>query len=105
MKVKANLFIKNDGSIRITRKDVSAYATELAVQLVIDVPDIFFNRPMPIVNLQIPESFLINPNEKVAAQWIAQDVADALKVEVKTVEDGLLLALKQKSDSEVKHDS
>lgn len=98
MKVTANLFINSDGSIRVTKKDTSAYPGELAVQLVIDVPDLFFNRPMPVVDIKIPEAFLINPDEKVVANWVAKDVAESLKVEVKTVEDGLLLALKEKQE-------
>ena len=96
MKVRANLFINSNGGLRVTKKDSSSYPSELAVQLVIDVPDVFFRRPMPIVNLNIPESFLVNPDEKVVANWVAQDIAQALQVDVKTVEDGLMLALKEK---------
>lgn len=100
MKVNANLFIDNRGGLRMTKKYTGAYANELAVQLVIDVPDVFFNRPMPKVELNIPESFLIDPGAEVAAKWVAQDVADALKIEVKTVEDGLLAMIKEKQESD-----
>ena len=96
MKVKANLFINSNGSLRVTKQNTGAYPSELAVQLVIDVPDVFFSRPMPIVNLSIPESYLVNPDTKFVAQWVARDISDALKVDVKTVEDGLMLALKEK---------
>ena len=99
MKVKANLFINNQGGIRITKKDTSAYPSELAVQLVVDVPDIFFKRPMPVVDLKIPEEYLINPDATVAAQWVAPDIAEALKLEVKTVEDGLVTMLKEKQSN------
>lgn len=95
MKVLANLFIRNDGSIRITKKDKSAYPTELAVQLVLDVPDVFFKRPMPIVNLSIPDEFLINPDKKVTANWIAPEIAEALKIDVKAVQDGLVAAINE----------
>jgi len=105
MKVTANLFIKNDGSIRVTKKDTGAYPTELAVQLVVDVPDIFFKRPMPIVNLQIPEAFLINPDQKVTAQWIAPEIAEALKVDVKAVEDGLIAAVNAKKEQDEKQNT
>lgn len=100
MKVKANLFISSNGSLRVTKKDASAYPSELAVQLVIDVPDIFFKRPMPIVDLKIPESYLIDPNQAVVAEWVARDVSAALKVNVQTVTDGLLVALKEKIEQE-----
>lgn len=94
MKVTANLFINRDGSLRITKKDPSAYATELAVQLVIDVPDIFFKRPMPKVELEIPEEYLVNPDTEVVAKWVSHDIAEALKIDVKAVEDGMVAMLK-----------
>lgn len=98
MKITANIFISNDGSLRFTKKYTGASARELAVQLVIDVPDVFFNRPMPIVHMSIPEEFLLDPSKEVAVKWIAPNIADALKVEVKTIEDGLLTALKNQVD-------
>ena len=98
MKVTANLFINRDGSLRVTKKDTSAYATELAVQLVIDVPDIFFKRPMPKVELDIPEEYLVNPDQEIAAKWVAPDIASALKLDVKAVEDGMIALLKAEQE-------
>lgn len=104
MKVTANLFINRDGSLRITKKDTSAHATELVVQLVIDVPDIFFKRPMPKVELDIPEEYLVNPDSEIAAKWVAPDIAAALGIEVKTVEDGMIAMLKAEQEKrDVKH--
>ncbi len=98
MKVKANLFIDNRGGIRVTKQSTGAYANELAVQLLVDVPDVFFNRPMPVVELDIPEEYLINPDANVAARWVAPDIAEALKLEVKTVEDGLVAMLEAEKE-------
>lgn len=102
MKVKANLFIDNRGGIRVTKNSTGAYANELAVQLLVEVPDVFFNRPMPIVELDIPQEYLVNPDAEVVARWVAHDISEALKLEVKTVEDGLLTMLKNKEE-EVKN--
>lgn len=96
MKVLANIFISKNGSLRITKKDAAAYPSELGVQIVIDVPDIFFTRPVPRVELTVPKEYLVNPDAEVAARWVAQDVADALQLEVKTVEDGLMTMMKDK---------
>ncbi len=104
MKVTANLFINKDGNIRVTKRDVSAYPTELAVQLIIDVPDIFFKRPMPRVELDVPESYLINPKADVVARWVAPDIAEALGIDIKTVEDGMLTMLKNKLPDEPKQE-
>lgn len=100
MKVKANLFIDNSGNIRVTKRDTSAYPRELAVQLVLDIPDIFFRRPIPRVDLSIPPEYLIDPDQRVVAHWAGEDVAAALKLDVKTVEDGLLTMLKEKQAKE-----
>lgn len=100
MKVQANLFIDSSGNIRVTKRDNRANPRELAVQLVLDVPDIFFKRPMPRVDLSIPPEYLIDPDQKIVARWVGEDVAAALKLDVKTVEDGLLTMLKQKQATE-----
>lgn len=82
----------------MTRRETAAYPLELAIQLEIDVPDTFFRRPIPKVQLDIPEEYLVNPGAEVAARWVADPVADALKLDVKTVEDGLLTMLRSRYD-------
>lgn len=94
MKVTAYLFINSSGSLRITKKDSAAYPSELGVHLVVDVPDIFFRRPMPRVDVQVPAEFLINPNSEIVASMVATPPAEALKLDVTLVEDGLLTMLK-----------
>ena len=42
----------------------------------------------------------IDPGAGVAAQWIAPNIAEALAIEVKTVEDGLLAMLRGKNQPE-----
>lgn len=100
MKIKANLFIRPNGTLRVTKQDSRPNFGELGIQLLIDVPDVFFKRPTPVVNLQIPEAFLVNPDEKVIATWVAQDIAEALKLEVKSVEDGLVDLIKEKNSNQ-----
>ena len=94
MKVTAYLFINSNGGLRVTKKDAAAYPSELGVHLVVDVPDVFFRRPMPRVDVQVPEEFLINPKSEIVASMVATPLAEALKLDVATVEDGLLTMLK-----------
>lgn len=96
MKINAYLFISQNGSLRVTKRDNSAYPNELGVELVVDVPDIFFKRPIPKVEVSVPEEFLINPDAEVAAGFVSYEVAEALKLDVKTVTDGLVAMLKEK---------
>lgn len=89
MQLRANLFIKQDGDFRITKRDTRPYPTELGVILNIEVPDSFFNRPLPTANIEIPEGILLHPNQEVTVRWASRQIAEALKFEVETVEDGL----------------
>lgn len=102
MKVYANLFIDSKASVRVTKNSTYAHPNELAVQLVVDVPDVFFKRPMPRVELNIPEEYLVDPGKEIVAKWIAQDISDAIKIEAKTVEDGLVAMIKEQIKNESK---
>ncbi len=98
MKINAYLFVNQRGQLRITKKDSSAYPTELAMHVVIDVPNSFFNRPIPVVNIQVPDFMLVDPDAEAMVKFVAPEVAEALKLEVKTVQDGLVTLLKAKQE-------
>lgn len=97
MKIPVYLFVDNSGNIRVTKRDKAAYPRELAIQLMLDVPDVFFNRPMPKVDLNIPPEFLVNPDATITAKWIAPDIAEAIGVEVKRVEDGMVAMIEERN--------
>lgn len=94
MKVTAYLFIDQWGGLRLTKREAQPRPTELAIRLVLTVPDTFFKRAIPVVELTLPNHFA-DPDRKVAAQVIAPDIADALKLDVDAVLDGLAVALRK----------
>jgi len=100
MKIYANLFIDRWGNLRVTKKDPRTNPSELGIQLVVDVPDVFFNRPIPQVTVKIPEAYLLIPDKEIAVNMIAEDVANNLELDIKTVNDGLLEMLANKQQSE-----
>jgi hypothetical protein len=98
MKVPIFLFINQNRQVRMTKKDPAAYPNELGINLILEVPDAFFRRPNPRATVTIPEDILVNPDPKVAVQVIAPQIAESLRLEVKTVEDGLLTLLASKTE-------
>lgn len=96
MIVKANLYISDRGNLRITKTDYTPRSDELAVRLSIDVPDSFWNRPTPRANLTIPNDFLSQPDNEMVVKFLAPELAESLKLEVRAVEDGLTAMLKEK---------
>lgn len=93
MKVHAYLYLSQHGGLRITKTKVNPHPTELAIALALDVPDTFFQRRIPVVNLTIPDHFA-NPGPEITARVIAPDVAAAMRIDVGTIEDGLLALAK-----------
>lgn len=95
MIVKANLYITDKGNLRITKTDYYPKPNELSVRLSIDVPDAFFKRPTPKASLTIPEDYLLQTDHEMTVNFLAPEVAEALKLEVSDVRDGLAHMVKE----------
>lgn len=65
MKLKLNLFVKESGDVRITKKHNGAYQDEIYLKLELNLPDVLFKRPVinAIVDLMAAdiEQFVIDP--------------------------------------------
>lgn len=97
MVLSAYLFVNSQGKIRITRKETGTYPDELALHLKIEVPDSFWRRPIPSVNIKIPD-FQLDPSAEATAAIVAPEIAEKLKLDVQAVEDGLVNMLKAKEE-------
>lgn len=81
MKVKLNLFIKGNGSVRITKKDTGIYQDEIYLKLELNVPDALFKRP--IINAAVDlsaadiEQFIIDPTVKTDIQNAIEGIVGA----------------------------
>lgn len=98
MNIPLYLFIDRNKSIRITKKDARPNPTELGMQIILEIPDVFFRRPIPKVNLQLDQQFFLDPSQEVTAKFIAPEVAQAMALEVKAVEDGLVRMIKEQAE-------
>lgn len=87
------------GTVRVNKKYPEFIGSrEIAFQLALDIPDVFFKRLVPTVNIQVPEDMLVNPDPEIVVSLTAGKVAEALKLDVKTVEDGLAKMLQEQNE-------
>lgn len=89
MIVNGFLIIDDRGSVRMTKGRPYLRNNEVAVQIKINVPDAFFERMIPVVEIDLPKEAVAEPDVSVALNITAQKVADALKLDVQYVYDGL----------------
>lgn len=92
---KARYYGGRSASLRVTKGAPDLNSNEIALKLRIDVPDTVFDRPIPLLKLDMPQDLVMNPDAEVVTQITAQTVAEALKLDVETVEDGLVKMLKK----------
>lgn len=90
MIIKAFLIISSGGSVRVVKNRPYINNDEIAVNLNIDVPDIFFERLIPTVTITLPPEAIIDMDAETVVKEIAPRVAESLKLEVEGVEDGPL---------------
>ena len=97
MKIKSFLVISSSGSLRVVKNRPYLNNREIAVTLEIDVPNVFFNRLMPTVKIDLPVEAITNPSTDAVIKISAYEIADKLNLEVGAVEDGLRTMLEEKS--------
>ena len=81
---------------KIVKNKPTLMTRELGFQLEIDIPDVFFQRTAPVVKIELPKDIFVNPDPEIAVSITAKSVAEALRLDVKTVEDGLTQMLKDR---------
>lgn len=89
MTINAFLVISDGGALRVVKSRPYLNNNEIAVALNIDVPDAFFERMIPVVQVDLPEEAVAQPDADVSLSITAGAVAKALKLDVSNVHDGL----------------
>lgn len=100
MNIKAYLIISGNKQLRVTKTPPYLHANEIAVLLNLEVPNAVFTRPIPVLDLAIPQDVVMNPDAELVARVIALPVAEALKVEIETVTDGLVEMVKERHNEQ-----
>lgn len=94
---RSRYYNSRSASLRVTKGAPDLNSNEIAVKLQINVPDTVFDRPIPTLKLDMPQDLVMNPDAEVVTQITAQTVAEALRLDVRTVEDGLVKMLKKRN--------
>lgn len=83
-------------SAKVVKNKPVLMTREIGFALEIDIPDVFFNRTAPVVKIELPKDLFVTPDPEIAVSITAKSVAEALRLDVKTVEDGLTQMLKDR---------
>jgi len=74
---------------KITSGQPSLTSSQIAVKVNVTVPNAFFERLTPVINIDLPEEAVVNPDVNTVIDLTAIEVADKLKLEVNDVQDWL----------------
>ena len=83
---------------KVTKAKPAISNKQILIAINIKVPVVFFERLMPVVDIELPEGAVINPDIPSVIKLSALEIADKLQLEVVAVEDSLkqLIEAKQK---------
>lgn len=73
---------------------------EVSFRLKINLPDDFFKRIIPLIEVDIPKEAIYNPDAELSLDLLSAEVAEKLKLEASEVKDGLTELLKQKIEND-----
>lgn len=80
-----------------TKAKPALSSNQIAVFIKVSVPNAFFERMTPVVNIELPEEAVVHPDIQTTIKIAAMEVADKLQFDVKQVEDGLRQILEEKA--------
>lgn len=72
-------------------------SNQIAVYISVKVPVAFFERLTPVVEIELPEEAVVNPNIQSVIKLSALEIADKLQLDVTAVEDGLMQMIEAKT--------
>lgn len=84
--------------VSFTKSKPALSSNEIAVYIKVSVPVAFFERMTPVVEIELPEEAVVNPNIESVIKLTALEVADKLTLDVYDVEDGLKKLIEAKSE-------
>lgn len=96
MSVTAYLMVNKAGSVRINKNGLDVRTDEVTIELRLTIPETFFNRPRPVVDITIPDDLIQSLTPESAVQITASAVAGALGATVEQVMDGLGEVIEQR---------
>lgn len=104
MKIQAYLIISQSGSVRMVKGAPSLSNIEIAIKVNLNIPDSFFHRLIPVVDIDVPADAILSPGIESVVHMMSQEISEKLEVDVNDVEDGLKNALNNKENNEKEYD-
>lgn len=74
---------------KITKSKPAITNREIAIAINVKVPNAFFERLTPVINIELPSEAVANPDVEAVINLTAIEVADKLQLDVTDVTDGL----------------
>lgn len=99
-KTGSNYYPRKVADVRYMKTKPTLKAKEIAFSVEIILPDTLWDRPTPEIKIDVPKDVLYNMDSEVAVQVLAPEIADALKLEVTAVQDGLTELIAEKLSAE-----
>lgn len=96
----SSYYPRKSAEVRYVKTKPTLRAKEIAFEMDITLPDTLWARPTPQIKLDVPKDVLYDMDAKVAVQMITPEIADALKVDIKTVQDGLTEMLRVQAEAD-----
>jgi hypothetical protein len=101
MKIEAYLVINRGSSIRVVKQRPNLSNDEIAIKLNLEIPQEFFERIIPSVDILVPIDSMIKPDIEVVTRINAEMISKAMNLNVNDVQDGLKEMLeKQEKDQD-----
>lgn len=82
---------------KVTKAKPAITNREIAIAINIVVPNAFFERLTPVINIELPSEAVVNPQVESVINITALEVADKLHLNVTDVEDGLRTLIMKKA--------
>lgn len=94
--IRAFLIISRTGTVNIRKSRPYLNSDEVSFKLNINLPDDFFDRVIPVIEVNVPKEAIYNPEASVVLDLMSEEIAQKLEVEINDVRDGLTEFLKAK---------
>lgn len=83
--------------VKVTSNKPALSNNEICIAINVKVPNAFFERLTPVINIELPSEAVVNPDVQTVIDLTAIEVADKLHLEVTDVQDFLKQLVEQKT--------
>lgn len=94
--IKAFLIIGRNGSLSVRKNRPFLNSDEVSFKLNVSLPDDFFDRIIPVVDIEVPKEAIYNPEASLTMDLMSEEIASKLNLEISEVRDGLVDLMKKK---------